>query len=142
MLIKEPYYYDDTPTLIEATDWIEVKTFELNRDPFTSNIIKLYFEIVLKCSVGETGEVGIFIDDEENPRAIKQYDLTFYHPIQLEIDTTNLSWGKHKITLCMRSKNGKPFYNTLFRVTALRFYTLWELVGYLTPIMTLQGMLE
>jgi hypothetical protein len=137
MIKNEPYYYDETTTTVDSEDWIETKYIDINRDPFNYNFIKLIFDIGLKCPAGEKGEAAIFIDEEEKPRLTIQFDLPFLDIVHREIDTYNVSWGNHKIILCLKGK----ITNKQLKISVLRIYTLPEIVGQLTPILVLQGIL-
>lgn len=134
MIKNEPYYYDETECTVEdATDWIEVKQINITRDPFNYNFIKLIFDLALKCPVGEKGEAAIFIDEEEKPRLTIPFDLPFFDVVHKEMDTYNISWGNHKITLCLKGK----ITNTQIKIGVLRIMTLWEIAGLITPIMVM-----
>lgn len=138
MIKNEIYYYDETETTVEdTTDWIETKQIDITRDPFNYNFIKLIFDLTLKCPIGKKGQAAIFIDNEENPRLTIDHDIPYNTPIHKEIDTYNLTYGKHTITLALKGS----ITNTQYKITVLRLWTLPELIGNLTPTAIMSGLL-
>lgn len=138
MIKNEPYYYDETECTVEdATEWIEAKQIDIYRHPFNYNFIKLTFDIGLKCPIGKTGEAAIFINNEEKPRATIKHDSPLYDVKHVEIDTYNLPYTKNTITLALKGS----ITNTQYKITVLRIYTLYEIIGELTPIAVMSEIL-
>jgi len=131
MIKNEIYHYDETECTVEdATDWIEMKQIDITKDPFNYNFVRLTFDITLKTQIDKQGEAAIFIDDEEAPRAVIKNTTPFQKPERIEIDTYNIPYGKHTITLALKG----TITNTQLKIGVLRIMTLWEIAGLLTPI--------
>jgi hypothetical protein len=123
MIKNEPYFYDETEcTVRDSIEWIPAKQINIIRDPFNYNFIKLIFDLTLETEIGKKGEAAIFIDEEEKPRAIIEYNTPFETPRHIEIDTYNIQYGKHTITLCLKG----TITNRSFKISVLRIYTIYE----------------
>jgi len=83
----------------------------------------------LKVMFGDVGYVGLFIDDEENPRIILKTDLPYEYPFRGEADIHNVSYGEHRLTVKMKSERGNPFRSTLTEIYITRYPTLYEITG-------------
>ena len=80
------------------------------------------------------GYMGIFIDDEPNPRAVIESDLTFPHIFKVEFDTINVPYGRHSLKIKMKSEQGYKVTNSFLEIHITRFMNLYEMLGLLIPI--------
>ena len=129
MFKTELFHGDEIEILVEATSWIPVKTLRFIRDPFNYNIFKILLQMNLQVTFGDVGYAGLFIDDEENPRILLKTDLPFGYTFKGEADIHNVSYGEHRLTIKMKSEQGKPFRNTLMEIYVIRYPSLYELTG-------------
>jgi len=129
MLKTELFHGDETEVLVESEEWIPVKVLRFVKDPFNYNIFRITLQMNLKVTFGDVGYAGLFIDNEENPRILLKTDLPFEHPFKGEADIHNLPYGEHRLTVKMKSEQGKPFRNTLLEIYITRYPTLYEIAG-------------
>jgi len=135
-LIKEEHYHtDEIPVSVSSKEWREAKLLDFTKDPFNYNIIRMRVLADLIVPVEETrGWLGIFIDDEEKPRAVIESDLTFSHIFKTEFETINVPYGKHTLKVKMKSENGYKVTNTFLEIHITRWMNLHEMLGLILPI--------
>jgi hypothetical protein len=131
----EHYHTDEIPVSVSSKEWVEAKVLDFEKDPFQYNIIKMKVLADLYVSPEETkGFLGVFIDDELNPRAVIESDLTFHHIFKAEFDTINVSYGRHTLKIKMKSEQGYRVTNSFLEIHITRFMNLYEMLGLLIPI--------
>jgi len=134
MIHTEHYHTDGVEVSITSKEWKPAKVLDFEKEPFQYNIIKIKVLADLIVPPEETkGYLGIFIDDEEKPRAVIESDLTFSHIFKVEFDTINVPYGKHTIKIKMKSQQGYPVTNTFLEIHITRFLNIYELAGFLVP---------
>jgi hypothetical protein len=139
-LKTEHFHGDEIEVSVASKDWQPAKTLEFEKDGFNYNIIKMLILADLKVAPEETkGYLGVFVNDEVKPRAVIESDLTFSNVFKKEIDVLNLPFGKHRLTLKMKSEQGYPVTNTFLEVHITRFYNLYEMAGFVIPLTLLGG---
>ena len=129
MFKTELFHGDEIEIMVESKNWMPVKTLRFIRDPFNYNIFKIILQMNLQVTFGDIGYVGLFIDNEENPRILLKTDLPFEYPFKGEADIHNVSYGEHRLIIKMKSEQGKPFKNTLMEIYVVRYPNLYELTG-------------
>ncbi len=140
MIRTEHYHTDEVAVSVESKEWVEAKVLDFEKDPFQYNIIRMKVLADLVVAPEETkGFLGVFIDDEPNPRAVIESDLTFNHVFKAEFDTINVPYGRHTLKIKMKSENGYKTTNTFLEIHITRFYNLYEMIGSMTPIVILSG---
>jgi hypothetical protein len=140
LLKTEHYHTDEVEISVASKEWKPVKFLEFEKDGFNYNIIKMLILADLKVAPEETkGYLGIFVNDEVNPRGVIESDLTFSNIFKKEIDVLNLPFGKHTLTLKMKSEQGYTVTNTFWEVHITRFYNLYEMAGLVIPLTLLGG---
>jgi len=140
VLKTEHYHTDEVEISVASREWKPAKYLEFEKDGFNYNIIKMLVFADLKVPPEETmGFLGIFVNDEVNPRAVIESDLTFSNIFKREIDVLNLPFGKHKLILKMKSEQGYPVTNSFWEVHITRFYNLYEMAGFIVPLALLTG---
>ena len=135
MIKEEHYHTDEIPVSVSSKEWREAKLLDFTKDPFNYNIIRMRVLADLIVPVEETrGWLGIFIDDEEKPRAVIESDLTFSHIFKTEFETINVPYGKHTLKVKMKSENGYKVTNTFLEIHITRWMNLHEMLGLILPI--------
>ena len=135
MIKTEHYHTDEIEVSIASKDWKEAKILDFEKDPFHNNIIKVRVFADLIVPPEETkGFLGVFIDNEPQPRAVIKSDLTFSHIFKTEFETYNVPFGRHTLKIKLKSEQGYPIVNTFLEIHITRFYNLYEMVGLLLPI--------
>ena len=135
MIKEEHYHTDEIPVSVSSKEWREAKVLDFTKDPFNYNIIRMRVLADLIVPVEETrGWLGIFIDEEEKPRAVIESDLTFSHIFKAEFETINVPYGKHTLKVKMKSENGYPVTNTFLEIHITRWMNLHEMLGLILPI--------
>jgi len=135
MIKTEHYHTDEIEVSVSSKEWKTVKVLDFDKDPFYNNIIKMRILADLMVPPEETrGFLGIFIDDEKEPRAIIESDLTFSYIFKTEFGTYNVPFGRHKLKIKLKSEQGYPVVNSFLEVHITRFYNLYEMVGLILPI--------
>lgn len=120
---------------VSSKEWQTAKILDFDKDPFNCHIIKMRVLADLIVPVEETkGYLGVFIDEEEKPRAIIESDLTFSHIFKVEFDTINVPYGRHTLKIKMKSENGYPVTNTFLEIHITRWMNLQEMLGLMLPI--------
>jgi len=138
MLRTEHYHTDEIEVSVESKEWKEAKVLDFDKDPFQYNIVAIKVLADLIVPPEETkGFLGIFIDNEENPRATIESDLPFSHIFKAEFYTWNVPYGRHTLKVKMKSENGYPVTNTFLEIHITRFFNLYEMLGLVTPIVVL-----
>lgn len=139
MIRTEHYHTDEIPISVESKEWVEAKVIDFTKDPFQYNIIRMKILADLMVAPEETkGYLGIFIDEEPNPRAVIESDLTFPHIFKVEFDTINIPYGRHTLKIKMKSEQGYKITNTFLEIHITRFYNIYEMIGLITPIIFLR----
>jgi len=135
-MIKTIHYHtDEIEVSLDSKEWKTVKTLDFVKDGFKLNIIEIIVHADLIIRPEDTkGFLGIFIDDEKQPRAVIESDLTFSHIFQTEFETYNIPLGKHTIKIKVKSEQGYPVVNTFLEIHFTRFYNIYEMLGLLVPI--------
>ena len=135
MIRTEHYYTDEIEVSVESKDWVEAKVLEFEKDPFQYNIIRMKVLADLIVTVEETkGFLGVFIDDEPNPRAVIESDLTFPHIFKVEFDTINVPYGRHTLKIKMKSEQGYRVTNSFLEVHITRWFNIYEMIGQIIPL--------
>ena len=135
MLKSEHYHSDEIEVSVASKEWKAAKMLQFDKDPFNYNIIKMRVLADLAVPVEETkGWLGCFIDDEPNPRAFIETDLTFPNIFKMEFDTINVPYGRHTLYIKMKSENGFPVKNSFLEVHITRWMNLYEMVGFTIPL--------
>lgn len=135
MLKTEHYHTDEIEVSVASKEWKSAKVLEFDKDPFNYNIIKMRVLADLVVPVEETkGFLGVFIDDEEKPRAVIESDLTFSNVFKTEFDTINIPYGKHKLKIKMKSEQGYPVVNSFLEIHITRWMNIYEMIGLVMPI--------
>jgi len=138
LLKTEHYHTDEIEVAIASTEWTPVKTLFFEKHPFNMNIMELQIVADLKVPIEETkGYLGIFIGDEESPRAVIESDLPYSYLFRVRFNVMDLAWGKHKLTVKLKSDHGYKVSNQYLEVYITRFYNFYELIGLFIPIVML-----
>jgi len=142
MIKTEHYHTDEIEVSVESKEWVEVKALDFTKDPFQYNIIQMKVLADLYVSIEETkGFLGVFIDDEPNPRAVIESDLTFPHVFKVEFDTINVPYGRHTLKIKMKSEQGYRVTNSFLEVHITRWYNLYEMMAQMIPL-AIMGVLD
>ncbi len=135
MIRTEHYHTDEVEVSVTSKEWKAAKVLDFDKDPFQYNIIRIKVLADLVVPPEETkGKLGIFIDDEEKPRAVIESDLTFSHIFKTEFDAINIPYGKHSLKIKMKSEQGCPATNTFLEIHITRWMNIYEMVGLALPI--------
>ena len=135
MIKTEHYHTDEIIVSIASKEWREAKVLDLVKDPFQYNIIKIKVLADLVVPPEETkGYLGVFINDEEKPRATIATDLTFSHIYKMEFDTLDLPYGRHTLKIKMKSEQGYSVTNSFLEVHITRWMNLYEMIGFTIPL--------
>jgi len=134
VIIKELFLQNENEFMVESKDWVPTLWFRFERDPFNWNVIEFALHADVKASLEDVVYLGVFFDDEEKPRIVLESDLPYYWIRKGKADLWDLPFGKHEVTIALRSKQAKPCWHRQIDVYITRFYTLKEMIGVLTPI--------
>jgi len=140
MIRTEHYHTDEIIVSVESKEWVEVKVLDFEKDPFQYNIIRIKVLADLIVAPEETkGYLGVFIDNEEKPRAVIESDLTFQHIFKTEFDAINIPYGRHTLKIKMKSEQGYKITNTFLEIHITRFYNIYKMIVLITSIEILKG---
>jgi len=135
MFKTEHYHTDEIEYVVASREWQTAKILDITKDPLQYNIvaIKIFADLIVPPEETKA-YLGVFIDDEPNPRAVITSDLTYPHVFQTEFWTWNLSAGRHTLKIKIKSENGYPAKNTFLEIHITRFLNIKEMFTYALPL--------
>lgn len=134
MLKTEQVHADEYEIAVEGTEWQPAKSIKLIKDAFNFNVVKIMMTVEAKVKIGDKGWIGLFINDEPEPRIVVETDLPYYYPTKGEADTWNVPFGLHVLKLKGKTKQGRPLAIRTWEIYTTRFFNLHELIGFIVPI--------
>jgi len=101
---------DDTEVSTTSTDWEAVKRFRFTKSS-RFDWEHLWFVGQIKNSVsGSTTTLGIFINEETDPRGTISTTKGEYDLVDTDFDISDLPYGVHAVTLKMKATTGTTAY--------------------------------
>jgi len=134
MIKKELFLENENEFTVESTSWVPTLYFRMSKDGFNYNIIEISIAAEIKATFGDKAYLGVFIGEEEKPRIVVETDLPYYWVRKGVASTWDLPFGKHEVTIALKSDKGNPCGQRQLDFYISRFFDMKELLGFIIPI--------